>query len=792
MIETIIEEHPNHVIIIGADFNTEMRGQSPFDEYWTDLMRKFQLACCDSMFPASSFTYRHNSLDQHKWNDHFLVSKSLIAENALNGFHIPDDGDNPSDHLPICMNLVAKIKKRIYKEAPTSAAASLKWNKMSYSQRDSYTTKLNDLVNAVPPVVGTGGCENSCRCDNKACHTALQVEYDRLTWCFSEADKILPRHKPGTEKDWWTSDLSEIRKQSIEIHSLWKNEGRPRNGPIQDERLRVRATYKRAIRAAQRSPKQASWDRLHFALADEDTNSFWKAWRGLYNKNKSHLAPVVNGCSDKVDIANTFKDSFSKNSKPNDEQNVKKLNERFAENYKVYVAKHNKSCDCNSFCITSLNVIDAISSMKTGKCADANNISAEHFHYAPLSMILRLTSLFNLMLKHAFVPKDFRMGHMVPIVKDQQGNRADPNNYRGITISPIMSKVLEHVFKFVFAVFLETSPYQFGFKKRSSTVHALHCLKSTVNYYINNGSRAFCTFLDASKAFDRLVHAGLFLKLMERQIPLVFLDIIVSWYNGLLCCVRWGDQHSDWFEVTAGVRQGGVLSPDFYCIYVNDLLQKLKSLNIGCHYLGVFAAAFFYADDMAIVAPSIHGLQKLLNLCAEYCAEWDIGLNAKKSKCLYFGKRATSLSEVELDGRKIEWVDEWNYLGVSLKSGKVFGCSVMDRVKKFYRCSNAIFRIEGVTNDMVMSRLMESHCVPLLTYAIEVVHVANRDEKRQLRVAYNSLFRKIFDYRRFQSVTALQLFLAKPTWEELVQKRMNEFRERLDLCAPDALPRIVL
>ena len=175
---------------------------------------------------------------------------------------------------------------------------------------------------------------------------------------------------------------------------------------------------------------------------------------------------------------------------------------------------------------------------------------------------------------------------MVPIIKDQQGNHSDTNNYRGITISPIISKLFEHVLKLVFSDHLLTSQYQFGFKKRSSTVHALHCLRETVNYYRNHGSRVFCSFLDASKAFDGLIHSGLFIKLMERGVPLIFLDIIIVWYSGLKCRVKWGDQFSDWFSVTAGVRQGGVLSPDFYSIYVNDLLIILKNLGIGCYYRG--------------------------------------------------------------------------------------------------------------------------------------------------------------------------------------------------------------
>ena len=93
---------------------------------------------------------------------------------------------------------------------------------------------------------------------------------------------------------------------------------------------------------------------------------------------------------------------------------------------------------------------------------------------------------------------------------------------------------------------------------------------------------------------------------MERNVSLIFLDIIISWYKDLSCRVKWGECFSEWFSVTAGVRQGGVLSPDLYklyCIYVDEFLMKLKKLNKGCYYLNRFAAAFFYADDMCVLSP---------------------------------------------------------------------------------------------------------------------------------------------------------------------------------------------
>ena len=165
---------------------------------------------------------------------------------------------------------------------------------------------------------------------------------------------------------------------------------------------------------------------------------------------------------------------------------------------------------------------------------------------------------------------------------------------------------------------------------------------------------------------------------------------------------------------------------------------------------------------MVLLAPSVKGLQNLLNLCSSYCDEWDIGLNPRKSKNMSFGKPMEIYFKTTINGAEIEWVSEWKYLGVDLKSGPRFGCSVSNRVKKFYRSSNSILRVEGRSDDMVLLRLIEAHCVPILTYATEMIHVADR-ESRSLRVAYNSVFRRIFGYRWFESVTDLQHELGRGT-----------------------------
>ena len=144
------------------------------------------------------------------------------------------------------------------------------------------------------------------------------IEKDEDIWsCLISASNSLPRKQTGVEKDWWSPELTQLRDQSIAIKQLWLNEGRPRQGPTYLERLRVRASYKNAIRLAKKAPKQAVWNRLHSAMAVQDTDSFWKYWCSVYCKNKSRTPPVVDGQSSKEGIACAFQKSFEANCKPN-------------------------------------------------------------------------------------------------------------------------------------------------------------------------------------------------------------------------------------------------------------------------------------------------------------------------------------------------------------------------------------------------------------------------------------------------------------------------------------------
>ena len=132
------------------------------------------------------------------------------------------------------------------------------------------------------------------------------------------------------------------------------------------------------------------------------------------------------------------------------------------------------------------------------------------------------------------------------------------SNYRPISISTSLSKVFEHVLLSRLNPYLKTEDNQMGFKPGVSTETSVLLLKEAVQSYILNESNVFGIFLDASKAFDRINHKKLFMKLSKQGVPLSYVELLFDWYSNQRCCVRWDSIQSDYFCVTNGVQQGSL------------------------------------------------------------------------------------------------------------------------------------------------------------------------------------------------------------------------------------------
>ena len=150
------------------------------------------------------------------------------------------------------------------------------------------------------------------------------------------------------------------------------------------------------------------------------------------------------------------------------------------------------------------------------------------------------------------------------------------------------------------------------------------------------------------------------------------------------CDVKWHQAWSDMFRVDFGVRQGSVLSPYLFAIYM-DNLAKLCQYNRGM-------SIILYADDIMLFAPSIRELQHLMQMCESELIYLDMFINVKKSCCIRIGPRnsATCSPICCLSGVSLPWVEQVRYLGIFITRSRVFKIS-LDHAKKFLSLSKCYF-----------------------------------------------------------------------------------------------------
>ena len=170
---------------------------------------------------------------------------------------------------------------------------------------------------------------------------------------------------------------------------------------------------------------------------------------------------------------------------------------------------------------------------------------------------------------------------------------------------------------------------QFGYRKKTSCKSAYFVVNETCNYYRHKNSNIFLVSLDASKAFDKLWRHGLFYKLID-EIEDSIWRILFRYYQLSKVCVMFNNEKSIEFLITEGVKQGGVLSPYLFNLYVNDLIKSCVEADLGANIDGTNLSIIAYCDDIIILSPIAFHAQMLLGKIYDYSKKWMIEFNASK------------------------------------------------------------------------------------------------------------------------------------------------------------------
>ena len=251
-------------------------------------------------------------------------------------------------------------------------------------------------------------------------------------------------------------------------------------------------------------------------------------------------------------------------------------------------------------------------------------------------------------------------------------------------------------------------------------------LHTVVDKYINSGSRLYATFIDFKKAFDMVPHIGMLLKLQKEGIKGRIYGLIKNMYLQVQpkLQVKVGNHLTNQFISQKGVRQGDVLSPVLFKLFLNDIHSyldenckpaKMGNLSINC---------LLYADDMVLLSESEDGLQRCMDKMAMYCREWDLTINYSKTKMMIFDKRGRKDQQSNLlyNSYKIEQVQSYKYLGYIFSANGNFKEANADRRNKGLK---AAFKLMKIFKENAIGYKMGMHlfdrCIkPVLLYGSEI------------------------------------------------------------------------
>ena len=247
-------------------------------------------------------------------------------------------------------------------------------------------------------------------------------------------------------------------------------------------------------------------------------------------------------------------------------------------------------------------------------------------------------------------------------------------------------------------------------------------MKETILNYTENKSGCTIASLDAEKAFDKVWRDGLFFKLMDKLEPAHWV-ILKKYYDLSKGVITLSDfSLSELIEINCGVKQGGILSPFLFNVYINNLIEECIDARVGALIGNLNVSIIVYADDILLMSPIDSHLRILLNICSNYGNLWRIKFNPLKSNIIEFGPKKNPNNSFLLNGLPLVKTNKIKYLGVEIESQLDFDLSALN---KFKSVQKSIFSLTFLglkplgVSPMLQSFLYKTYCLSQFTYALE-------------------------------------------------------------------------
>ena len=401
-----------------------------------------------------------------------------------------------------------------------------------------------------------------------------------------------------------------------------------------------------------------------------------------------------------------------------------KPNQNLASNIDSFM-KNNKDKVFNelNFSITKAEVFRSMRSLKMSKAAGIDGILNEMIKAGANTLLDPFCSLFNKILAHQHFPKAWRTSTLSPLYK--KGDCLDTNNYRGIAVSSSLSKLFLSILQKRLLDFSSKHSLipecQIGYKPNTCTSDHILTLKNIIDKYIKRSRRTllFVCFVDFKSAFDTVWRNAMLYKLLKMGIGGNFLGVIESMYQDVLYCVKIEGYISETIKSSVGVKQGCVLSPLLFNLFLSDLPDIFSDSCDPVNLHGTLLNCIMFADDLVLMSETAEGLQACLNNLNEYCEKWGLRININKTKIIIFNKGGHAFSRYKfyLNNVTISIVQQYCYLGIVFSSSGNFGPACKSLYDKALKAFHKFKQINPRNNATLAMKLFDMLISPIISYA---------------------------------------------------------------------------
>ena len=641
--------------------------------------------------------------------------------------------------------------------------------KLNHAMSDPF---YNDLKNKI---LSSNYPSSSAGC-NKLCEDVSKLtKFLHEKSCEKRTIGKKSRAKAKRQK-FFTPNCQEMRQRVRRAANFWyRNPFKPM---ARAEYFSLLRQYKKLVKKLKKEHLQKQLNQLISCL---DTNEMWNILSDIKGKKSGAPIPISDLHSHFSSILNDVPKNVS-------ESKLNSLQE------KILSFRENKSATTDSVSVpianySPLKLCKLAKKLKNGKSTFKDGFVNEVIKFSINDMSPVFVKLFNLIENSGSYPSAWNTSFLVPLHKS--GCKSDPDNFRGLAVGSNVSKFYSLCLYDKLINFVESnnllSPQQFGFRENFRTNDAMFVLRSLISAYKNRGSKpVYSCFVDFSKAFDSVDRTALAYKLGNIGIRGSLLDLVISMYEKTDYIIKSNGQFSVPFSSKFGVKQGCNLSPLFFNIFINDIHEIFDK---SCEPLKLddwLVNSLSYADDLVLLSETESGLQSSLNKLENYCNQWGLKVNIKKTKILVFNKPFNSKIKklnFSIDQSKIVVTNSYCYLGVDITNTGSFLNATNSLYKKALRALYSIYSSldvrSNVANSRLFLKLFDSLVQPILLYGCDIwgSHCLNSSNK--VLTLVNKFYKTLIGAKSRCSNSGVFSELGRYPIEINIAKAMTKFWFRL-------------